>query len=125
MRLCNRVAADRSLSPDRFPGQRWRQSDIVALTQSGKLMPAVETFRTMKQRKQIVLAGRLAWACMPGLILCHAPPVYAQQAAPARCSSVAKHEYDAAKKQNLLRTRFGGYLRTGRIGRRQYWYCHA
>jgi hypothetical protein len=81
----------------------------------------------MKRRKQIVLAGRLAWACTLGLILilCHAPPAYAQQAPPARCSSVAKHEYDAAKKQNLLRGRFGGYLRTGRIGRRQYWYCHA
>src|SRR5690242_218814 len=36
MRLCNGMAADRSLSPDRFPGRRWRQSDIVALTQSGK-----------------------------------------------------------------------------------------
>jgi hypothetical protein len=81
----------------------------------------------MKRRKHTVLVGRLAWSCMLGLILIpyHASSTYAQQGAPARCSIVAKQEYDAAKKQNLLRGRFGGYLRTGRIGRRQYWYCHA
>jgi hypothetical protein len=82
----------------------------------------------MTRRNQTVLVGRLASGGMLGLtlILCHAPPTRAQQeAVPARCSSVPKQEYDAAKKQNLLRGRFGGYLRTGRIGRRQYWYCHA
>jgi hypothetical protein len=60
-----------------------------------------------------------------GLILCQASSTRAEQGPPARCSSVSKQEYDAAKKQNLLRGRFGGYLRTGRIGERQYWYCHA
>jgi hypothetical protein len=81
----------------------------------------------MKRRTQIGLVGRLAWTCTLGLILIlsHASSAYAQQTPPARCSSVAKQEYDAAKKQNLVRGRFGGYLRTGRIGRHQYWYCHA
>jgi hypothetical protein len=40
------------------------------------------------------------------------------------CVAVAKQEYDAAKKQRLLNTRFNRYVRTGRIGRRYYWYCH-
>ena len=39
------------------------------------------------------------------------------------CVAVAKQEYDAAKKQHLLRTRFTQYVRTGLPGRRQYWYC--
>jgi hypothetical protein len=39
------------------------------------------------------------------------------------CRVVSKIEYDSAKKQFLLRNRFGGYVRTGRIWRRQYWYC--
>lgn len=74
-----------------------------------------------------MLIGRLASGCVLGLtlILYHAPSTRAQQTPPARCSSVSKQEYDAAKKENLLRGRFGGYLRTGGIGRRQYWYCHA
>jgi uncharacterized protein YchJ len=39
------------------------------------------------------------------------------------CVAVAKQEYNAAKKQHLLRTRFTQYVRTGLPGRRQYWYC--
>jgi hypothetical protein len=76
---------------------------------------------------QTMFVRKLACRCVLGLtlILSHAPSTRAQQTPPARCSSVAKQEYDAAKKENLLRGRFGGYLRTGRIGRRQYWYCHA
>lgn len=41
------------------------------------------------------------------------------------CVEVAKQEYNAAKKQGLLNTRFNRYVRTGRIGRRYYWYCHS
>jgi hypothetical protein len=40
------------------------------------------------------------------------------------CRAVSKIEYGSAKKQYLLQNRFGGYVRTGRIGRRFYWYCH-
>jgi hypothetical protein len=39
------------------------------------------------------------------------------------CRAVSKIEYDSAKKQFLLRNRFGAYVRTGRIWRRHYWYC--
>lgn len=54
--------------------------------------------------------------------LSHAP---ARAAKPpyANCVAVTKQEYDAAKKQHLLRTRFTEYVRTGFPGRRQYWYC--
>ncbi len=43
----------------------------------------------------------------------------------AGCVAVTKQEYDSAKRQKLLRTRFGTYVRTGRLGRRQYSYCHS
>jgi len=40
------------------------------------------------------------------------------------CVAVAKIQYDSAKAQYLLRNRYGMYVRTGRIFRRRYWYCH-
>jgi hypothetical protein len=40
-----------------------------------------------------------------------------------RCRAASKIEYDSARKQFLLRNRFGAYVRTGRIWRRHYWYC--
>ncbi len=39
------------------------------------------------------------------------------------CYAVDKREYDSAKKQKLLHGR-GTYVRTGRLLRRHYWYCH-
>jgi len=39
------------------------------------------------------------------------------------CRAASKIEYDSARKQFLLRNRFGTYVRTGRIWRRHYWYC--
>ena len=39
------------------------------------------------------------------------------------CRVASKAEYDSARKQFLLRNRFGAYVRTGRIWRRHYWYC--
>lgn len=47
----------------------------------------------------------------------------AVQAPADHCRPASKIEYDNAKKQFLLRNRFGAYVRTGRIWRRQYWYC--
>jgi hypothetical protein len=41
----------------------------------------------------------------------------------AGCVAVTRQEYNAAKKQHLLRTRFTEYVRTGLPGRRQYWFC--
>ena len=40
------------------------------------------------------------------------------------CVAVSKGEYRGAYKKNLLRTRFGTYVRMGRLGRHSYWYCH-
>ena len=39
------------------------------------------------------------------------------------CRAASKIEYDSAKKQYLVRNRFGFYARNGRIWRRHYWYC--
>lgn len=39
------------------------------------------------------------------------------------CRAASKIEYDGARKQFLLRNRYGAYVRTGRIWRRHYWYC--
>ena len=47
----------------------------------------------------------------------------AQQPPRQRCLEVSKSEYNIARKQKLLRNRFGDYVRTGRMLRRHYWYC--
>jgi hypothetical protein len=39
------------------------------------------------------------------------------------CRVASKIEYDSARKQFLLRNRFGAYIRTGSLWRRHYWYC--
>ena len=40
------------------------------------------------------------------------------------CRSASKIEYDSARRNHLSQNRFGLYLRTGRLLRRHYWYCH-
>jgi hypothetical protein len=50
--------------------------------------------------------------------------VKAQQPPFGGCRAASKVEYDSAKRQYLLRNKFGLYLRTGHIWRRYYWYCH-
>jgi hypothetical protein len=59
----------------------------------------------------------LALSTLPSASATAAKPPY------EGCVAVAKQEYNAAKKQHLLRTRFTQYVRTGLPGRRQYWYC--
>ena len=39
------------------------------------------------------------------------------------CVAVSKDEYQGAYRKKLLLTRFGTYVRTGRLGRYYYWYC--
>jgi hypothetical protein len=65
-------------------------------------------------RSLAVIAATLALFCSPAK---------AVQPPSDHCRVVSKIEYDSAKKQFLLRNRFGGYVRTGRIWRRHYWYC--
>ena len=59
------------------------------------------------------------------LVLSALPHASASAAKPPYAGGVAvtKQEYDSAKKQHMLRTRFTEYVRTGLPGRRQYWYC--
>ena len=81
-------------------------------------------FRRMK-RKDIAIVEKAAWTFAIGLML-----VASHSSASAEpilrkgCVAISKQEYDSAKQQKLLRTRFGTYERTGRLGRRQYSYCH-
>jgi hypothetical protein len=79
----------------------------------------------MKQGRLVNLIA--TWTCAIGLMLIafSASPGNAQQPPRKGCAAISKQEYDSAKRQNLLRARFGTYVRTGRLGRRYYWYCHA
>jgi hypothetical protein len=40
-----------------------------------------------------------------------------------RCVAVSEGEYQGAYRKNLLLTRFGAYVKTGRLGPYDYWYC--
>jgi hypothetical protein len=62
--------------------------------------------------------------------LCALAPLFssaakAQQPPYTGCVAVSKQEYNSAKRQKMLRTRFSAYVQTGRIGRRFYWYCRG
>jgi hypothetical protein len=55
-------------------------------------------------------------------------PPHAADPAPSfsdRCITVSKQEYESAYSQNYLRTEFSAYIRTGRLTRQHYWYCHS
>ncbi len=45
------------------------------------------------------------------------------QQPPEGCAAVTKSEYASAKREKLLRNRFGAYVRTERVLHRFYWYC--
>ena len=79
----------------------------------------------MKRGNLFAVIG--ACACAAGLVLLAFPSasVSAEEPPAQGCQAVTKPEYDSAKKQRLLRTRYSTYVRTGGIGRRRYWYCHA
>jgi len=48
----------------------------------------------------------------------------AQQPPREGCRAASKLEYNSAKRDYLLNTRVGTYVRTGHVWRRYYWYCH-
>ena len=60
------------------------------------------------------------------LIAFSSSSVNADQPKPPRkgCVAVSKDEYNSAKRQKLLRDLYGSYLRTGRLLKHYYWYCH-
>jgi hypothetical protein len=79
----------------------------------------------MTGRNIIVLAA--AWIGAIGLMLVAFSGSSVNADPPPRngCVPVVKQEYDSAKRQNLLQTRFSSYATTGRLGWRSYWYCRA
>ncbi len=74
----------------------------------------------MKRGKLIALT---AIVIGPVLIAFPSSSVNAEQPPHSGCVAVPKIQYDSAKKQYLLRNRFGMYVRTGHFLRRHYWYC--
>ena len=82
----------------------------------------------MKRRECRNQIARLATLSIAVVALsCFAFSSYAETQKPPlkTCSAVDKREYDSAKKQKLLRGRFGYYVRTGRVFRRYYWFCRS
>jgi hypothetical protein len=77
--------------------------------QCSKLVKSVTAARAL-----VAIAAAIAFLCSPAR---------AVQPPPDHCRVASKVEYDSAKKQFLLRNRFGAYIRTGHIWRRHYWYC--
>jgi uncharacterized membrane protein len=79
----------------------------------------------MKRVNPIVLI--VAWICAIGLMLIAflSLSVNAEQPPSERCIAVSRQEYYSADRQKLLHTQFSTYVRTGRLGRRNYWYCHS
>ena len=81
----------------------------------------------MKPGKLIALFDNGMFAAVIGLMLIAFPSSSANAEQPPRkgCRAVSKIEYDSAKREYLLRNRFGGmYVRTGHFWRHYYWYCH-
>ena len=58
------------------------------------------------------------------LIAASASSAQAQQAPWEGCRPVSKVEFNSAKQQYLLTSRFGRYVRTGSVWRHYYWHCH-
>ena len=61
----------------------------------------------------------LAVACLSSAAA-SAEPIPPQEG----CRLASKIEYDSAKRQYLLISRFGQYVRTGNFWRHYYWWCH-
>jgi hypothetical protein len=76
-------------------------------------------------KKPITLIENGACIAVIGLMLIAFPSssVNAEQPPHKGCVGVSKDAYQIAKKKKLLRTRFGTYVRTGRLWHRYYWYC--
>lgn len=57
------------------------------------------------------------------LAMLYVSPVHAQQPPGPDCRPASKIEYESAKREYLLRHKFGAYVRTGHFWHRYYWYC--
>jgi hypothetical protein len=70
-----------------------------------------------------IAAAARSLAAIGAALVFFCSPAHAVQPPSDSCRVASKVEYDSAKKQFLLRNRFGAYVRTGHIWRRHYWYC--
>jgi hypothetical protein len=79
--------------------------------------------RRGQYNRLISAAAAKAIAAIAAALAFFYSPANAAQPPSDHCRAASKIEYDSAKKQFLLRNRFGAYVRTGQIWRRHYWYC--
>jgi hypothetical protein len=96
----------------------------LCLTGCGRLLGELEPMnggRWCRLTNSMAVARSLTVIAAILLLLCSS--AIAVQPPSEHCRAASKIEYDSAKKQFLLRNRFGAYVRTGRIWRRHYWYC--
>jgi hypothetical protein len=78
----------------------------------------------VSQDKLITLMLSGACAAVIGLMMLTLPSAPGMSQPPAaRCLAISKGEYDGAKREKLLRVRFGAYVATGRPWQHAYWYC--
>ena len=77
----------------------------------------------MKRKNLIALIG--ACTCAIGLMLITFPSPSVNVEQPPREGCVAVSKQESANRQKLLHSQFSTYARTGRLGRRYYWYCHS
>ena len=83
-----------------------------------------EEFFEMKRTRLSARVENAMWAAaVTMLVALPASSVNAEPPPREGCRAVYKIEYTAAKSKNLLRQKFGTYMRTGRFWRRFYWYC--
>ena len=81
-----------------------------------------EEFFEMKRTRLSARVENAMWAAAVSMLVALSS-VNAEPPPREGCRAVSKIEYNAAKSENLLRQKFGTYVRTGRFWRRFYWYC--
>ena len=96
----------------RGPDPKWHAKHELAFASLDGATPATTNADAApganKEAKRNASLSAAVWANPPG----------------NGCVAVSKGEYRGAYKKNLLSTRFGTYVRMGRLGRYSYWYCH-
>jgi hypothetical protein len=71
------------------------------------------------------MTGRAGFCVLTALVVLLSGPFPAFAASPpkAGCRPVSKLEYNIAKKENVIISRGGRYVRTGPLWRRNFWHC--
>jgi hypothetical protein len=71
------------------------------------------------------MTGRSGFCVLTALVgLISSPfPAFAASPPKAGCRPVSKLEYNIAKKENVIISQGGRYVRTGPFWRRNFWHC--